>query len=268
MIDRHPDPSEKFESFLGSIIEGFKPHLEKLQEYLRENEEELGPHFKALENATPELVSVLGPYLAPMAKQAELVGVLDDTGWLPFGHAPYHCVEQCGNDADCLDACMSSYYRKHWSEIRRSFEENLDGYHVDDETKAAFHEALQAHEACLYRCVVRSLFPEIERVLRSRMPASDHVGSKQLLQALVGKRSLEEIAEGTFFGFLILEKLYRHLHERVDGNNIAEIEKDFLPNRHAAVHGRVAYADHKHSTNMLVMTDWIFRILPSTEAAC
>ena len=43
-----------------------------------------------------------------------------------------------------------------------------------------------------------------------------------------------------------------------------EVEKDFLPNRHAAAHGRAAYADRKRST--LVMTD--FRILPPADTAC
>ncbi len=264
MTDHRPDLSEIFES----VLEGFKPHLEKLQEYLRENEEELAPHFEALKNAVPELVSVIKPYLALIGKQAELVDALNETGWLPFDHAPYHCMEQSGGDAARLDACMSSYYDKHWSEIRQSFEENLDGYHVDDETKAAFREALQAHEERLYRCVVRSLFPEIERVLRSRMPTPDHMGSKQLLQTLVEMRPLEEIAEGTFFGYLILDRLYRHIYEHVPPNDTTEVEKDFLPNRHAAVHGLVVYADHKHSMNMLVMTDWIFRVLPPADTAC
>ena len=264
MTDHRPDPSEIFES----ILEGFKPHLEKLQQYLRENEEELAPHFKALENAAPELVSLMMPYLAPMAKQMELVDALNDTGWLPFDHAPYHCMERSDGDTARLDACMSSYYREHWSEIRQSFEENLDRYHVDDETKATFREALRAHEAGLYRCVVRSLFPEIERVLRSRMPTPDHMGSKQLLQTLVETRSLEEIAEGTFFGPLILGRSYQHIYGQVDRNNTAEVEKDPLPNRHAAVHGMIAYASHKHSMNMLVMTDSIFRILPSADTAC
>ena len=50
-------------------------------------------------------------------------------------------------------------------------------------------------------------------------------------------------------------------------HNIADVRKDFLPNRHAAVHGLVAYSEHKHSMNMLVMTDCIFQMLPSAESA-
>ena len=95
--------------------------------------------------------------------------------------------------------------------------------------------------------------------------ASDQVGSKQLHQALVGTRPLEEITGGTFFGYLILGRSYQHIYEHVPPSDTAEVEKDFLPNRHAAVHGLVAYAEHKHS--MLVMTDSIFRILPSAEIA-
>ena len=72
------------------------------------------------------------------------------------------------------------------------------------------------------------------------MPASDQAGSQQLLQALVGMKPLEEIAEGTFFRFLILDRLYWHIYEHVPPNDTAEVEKDFLPNRHAAVHGLLA----------------------------
>ena len=33
---------------------------------------------------------------------------------------------------------------------------------------------------------------------------------------------------------------------------------DPVPNRHAALHGRVSYASEKSSLNMLIMTDFIF----------
>ena len=273
MPEHGTDPFQPLESLFEELkphVEKLKPHVEKLSEYLRENKEELGPSFKALEASVPDLVRVLEPYLVPMAKQAELVGILGETGWLPFGHAPYHCMERHGDDAERVDACMSSYYREHWSEIRTSLEENLKACHVDDEARAAFGEALSAHEAGLYRCVCRLLFPEIERMLRSRIPdhiSPDRTGSKQLIETLVGTEFSEKIPEGKFFGFLFLDRLCRRLYERVDRNNVDDVRKDFLPNRHAAVHGLVTYSDHKHSMNMLVMTDCIFQMLPPVESA-
>lgn len=273
MPEHGTDPPRLLESLFEELkphIEELKPHIEKLSEYLRENEEELAPPFKALKAAMPDLARMLGSYLAPMAKQAELVGILGETGWLPFGHAPYHCMEQHGDDAERVDACMSLYYREHWREIRTSLEENLKAYHVDDEARAAFGEALSAHEVGLYRCVCRLLFPEIERMLRSRIPdhiSPDRTGSKQLIEILIGTEFSEKISEGRFFGFLFLGRLCRHLYERVDRNNIADVRKDSLPNRHAAVHGLVAYPEHKHSMNMLVMTDYVFQMLPPAESA-
>lgn len=272
MPEHGTDPSQFFESLFEGLkphIEGLKPHIEKLSEYLRENEEELDPSFKALKAAMPDIARALKPYLAPMGKQAELVGILDETGWLPFGHAPYLCMEQHGGNAERIDACMSSYYREHWPEIRTSLEENLKIYHVDDEARAAFGEALSAHEAGLYRCVCRLLFPEIERMLRSRIPniSPDRTGSKRLIQILFETDFSEKISEGRFFGFFLLDRLFRHLYEKVDQSNVDDVRKDFLPNRHAAVHGLVAYSDHKHSTNMLVMTDYVFQMLPPAESA-
>ena len=38
--------------------------------------------------------------------------------------------------------------------------------------------------------------------------------------------------------------------------------RDPVPNRHAAMHGLVSYSTHKHSMNMLILTDYVFEILP------
>ena len=53
--------------------------------------------------------------------------------------------------------------------MREHIENRLAGYKIDAEAKATFREALDAHESGLHRCVCRVLFPEIERVLFTKL---------------------------------------------------------------------------------------------------
>ena len=64
----------------------------------------------------------------------------------------------------------------------------------------------------------------------------------------------------------MLQRLRTHAYERViTADELARFERDPVPNRHAAMHGRVAYSTRKHSMNMLILTDYVFRILPPLE---
>ena len=65
-----------------------------------------------------------------------------------------------------LQTSLLSYYTDNWGEVRAQLETQLSSYNIDDEAEATFREALDAHEAGLYRCVSRVLFPEFEREFR------------------------------------------------------------------------------------------------------
>ncbi len=68
------------------------------------------------------------------------------------------------------------------------------------------------------------------------------------------------------FDRVMLERIREHAYEQVWTEDERErFEGDPVPNRHAAIHGRVAYSTHKHSMNMLILTDYVFRILPPLE---
>ena len=50
-------------------------------------------------------------------------------------------------------------------------------------------------------------------------------------------------------------------YEQVNDNAI-DLRSIQSPNRHAAMHGLVPYPTHKHSLNMLILADYVFRVLP------
>ena len=59
---------------------------------------------------------------------------------------------------------LLTYYTDNWSEVRTQLETRMSSHEIDDEAKATFREALDAHEAGFYRSVSRVLFPEFERM--------------------------------------------------------------------------------------------------------
>ena len=181
------------------------------------------------------------------------VDALNAVGWLPYHSAPFQYVEECGDDLDLLDRRFSGFYRTQWDEIRDDMELRLAGYHVDAEARATFLEALSAHEAELYRCVCRVLFPEIERMIGAGFQ------SKRLLKELTETGDLADYAFKERFGYVLFGRLVKHVY--VSGKR-KRFQQDPVPNRQAAVHGLASYSTHKHSMNMLILTDYIFQILP------
>ena len=201
-----------------------------------------------------EIADAITPYAEAVLEWGRGVGAFHETGWLPYHSMPFHEIEECGDNRRLLDRRFDEYFRANWREICTDLEQRLEGYHVDDEAKATFREALTAHEEGLYRCVCRVLFPEIERAI-----ALGRVRKKELGQIL-GDRSLGEVVAGERFAYVLFSRLVSHTYEQVRTSR-ARFEQDPLPNRHAAMHGLVSYRTHKNSMNMLLMTDYIFRLL-------
>ena len=229
-------------SQLSTVIQQLAVSLGPLNERLRELAEAWGSYVAKWAELAPRL-----------AEWSRTVDTLNEVGWLPYHSAPFHYVDECGDDLDLLDTRFSEYYRTQWSEIHEDMESRLEGYHIDDEARETFREALAAHEAGLYRCVCRVLFPEIERMIGAGFR------SKRLLEKLTGTGDLADFAFRETFGYVLFGRLVKHVYE---SGRREKFERDPVPNRQAAMHGLVSYSTHKHSMNMLILTDYIFQILP------
>lgn len=241
------------------LAEAAEPVATRLSTVSQQLAASLGPFFDRLR----DLSDAWAPHLAKWAEVAprlaewsRTVDILNEVGWLPYHSAPFHHVDECENDLDLLETRFSEYYHTQWSGIRADMESRLEGYHIDDEARETFREALAAHEAQLYRCVCRVLFPEIERMIGAGYR------SKPLLEKLTGKGDLADYAFRERFGIVLFDRLVEHVYE---SGRREKFERNPVPNRQAAMHGLVSYSTHKHSMNMLILTDYIFQILPQDD---
>ena len=212
-------------------------------------ERSLGPSLQRLK----EWSDASAPHLQAFREWNRTVDALIEVGWLPYHSAPFHFVEECGADLQLLERHFSDFYRTRWSEIRDDIESRLKDYHIDDEARETFREALSAHEAGLYRCVCRVLFPDIERMI-----GLGRVREKEL-EELTGTGDFADFAFREPYDYVLFGRLVKHTYEPVKDRG--RFERDPVPNRHAAMHGLAPYATHKQSMNMLILTGYIFRIL-------
>ncbi len=212
--------------------------------------------FNRLAAMVAETIEPLQPAFKKFHERKQTHDALDNVGWLPHPSVPYRLVEGCGDDLALLDDRIADYYRTRWIEIRDKMTSSLPEYHIDDEARATSREALAAHEAGLYRCVCRLLFPEIERVIDAGHRSGPMI-EKLLASGEQTERDFREL-----FDWVMLERIRKHAYDQVWTEGERErFERDSVPNRHAAMHGLVAYSTHKHSMNMLILTDYVFRIL-------
>lgn len=268
---------DEYAAGLGYDVAAIFKNIRALQEasdrtYVRYAErltEAVTPILTPLSEASRQLGCLLGPFLQRLKKWSDanaphlqafcernrMVDALNEVGWLPYHSAPFHYVEECEDNLALLDKRFSDYYRSQWSDIRDDMMSRLEDYHIDNEAKETFREALAAHEAGYYRCVCRVLFPEIKKVL-----GVERIREKEL-EKLTSTGNLADFAFREPLGLVLFARFVNHAYEQVQTDR-KRFARDPIPNRHAAMHGLVSYSTHKHSMNMLILTDYIFQILP------
>lgn len=214
--------------------------------------------------------------LADEFRAAALADRVNSTGWLPHETTPFSQIATDDTPEE-IDRKLSAYYSENWPAVREVFATRLEKYDLDDEAKNTFREAMDAHEAGLYRCSVRVLFPEIERIAREDIydgkyyePAKedDPDDKRPSITNLTGLRDTVggmplHIVGSVDYGMALYDRMMQHLYKNV-GTTKSKIERyrnDPVPNRHASLHGIVPYKSAKNSINMLVMADFMFHII-------
>ncbi len=189
---------------------------------------------------------------------------------------PLQLIEECADDPARLADSIRRYYRENWVDVRETLIRHIDSYKVDTEAKDAFREALIVHEHGCYRVVPRYLFPEIERVARvelykgtlgkMREPRGKKFEVMGFLQEMAGELPVGEVLPRGYFGLRLFERLTDHLYAHVGNEQRRKrMEADAVPNRHAAVHGLIAYRSFENSLNTVLMTDYVFQIVAAVK---
>jgi len=110
------------------------------------------------------------------------------------------------------------------------------------------------------------LFPEIERVLWVELHGSDwkknRIASQKEFIALV-KTLPVGITLTDPWAYELYKKLSDHIYVECNESNQKRFQS--IPNRHAAVHGRITYSGLKPSINTIIMADYIFALISAAK---
>ena len=239
----------------------------EIDEFVDRLNKSAAPIVQKLSEALQQLAQAIAPHVELVVRYSKFIDSVSATGWLPYHSVPIQFVEESDGNTPLLERRLSAFYEANWDYIRQDIESRLETYRVSEEARATFREALSAHEMGHYRCVCRVLFPEIDRAFRTHFfdDQAGSISSRKMIEKLTNHGSLEDFMPREVYGWILFGRLVEHLYETVDDGNRKMFERDFVPNRHASLHGLVPYSTHKHSVNMVIMADYIFQILTSTS---
>jgi hypothetical protein len=182
---------------------------------------------------------------------------------LPHYTTPFSELENVSSVAAVSDL-LAEHYTKNWDVTKARFLVELETYAVDEDAKSCFREALLCHEARLYRPCVRTLFPEIERVVRDEILEGrlDGIAGLKEFRDAVSFLPAYEITSRSTTSMALYKRLQRHLYAKADQPTLLHaLEKEAVPNRHAALHGLLPYKAQQNSINALIMTDFAFMLV-------
>nr|WP_314434005.1 hypothetical protein [uncultured Brevundimonas sp.] len=209
------------------------------------------------------------PLTEPMRRLSEFMAVhgrrhklLEEAGWLPHYTTPFERLDET-DDAVEIGRMLEAHYVAEWPTVRSAFLEHLARYDIDAEARAVFRLALDLHEQGHYRAVSPLLFPEIERLARIRLHDGQLKGftSQRRLRERAGRLSPGVTEPSGIHGLQLYQRLDDHLYKPVDTIEDVEAARlDPVPNRHAVLHGLIAYGTHQNSLNALIMMDFVFQI--------
>ena len=254
-------PAQDFSRLINERLKPFGDFLNQMDQLLKPIRDASRQIEQNLKPVT-DLISVVGLELLKNEKNKESCL---KTGWLPYYAIPLHYFEECQDNYQMLDVCISGYFKENWNQIRQDIERRISNSNIEKETKDTLNEMFIAHECGLYRSVIRVIFPEIERIIRARIfNDQGYMSSKKMVEKWIDTHELNDLLKKRYH-LALLDKLMNHIYKGVTDSERQNFEVNFCPNRHAAMHGLVIYSTFKHSMNMIIMTDYIFQILPKNS---
>lgn len=272
-------------------LSDFGPVLKATVEFgerIRPISESMGRVAAAAEpfvRAVEPLVRAVEPWIQaaePFLKRWDAAEDLIARGWVPNSTTPFGLVEECADDAVKLQRLLIAHYSDNWREVRERLEASVSSRDIDDEAKAVFREALDAHEHGRYRCVVRLLFPEFERVFRQAFfdGNAGQIKHGRLIEELTGGDEWIAVSDFLFAGIQDVV-LYKYLtgstrrprlsgdrssgytsglYITVDNSNLDHVRLNPIPTRHAVVHGLAVYSSQQSSLNAIFIADYVFAV--------
>jgi hypothetical protein len=199
----------------------------------------------------------------PFVEHAAKLETVAAAGWLPHQTMPFSAIHS-GDAPEAVGILIEEHYRTQWAEAELDLSAQVAALRIDDEAKATFEEALTAHKHGLFRVAPRLLFPELERVSRKelKIPPNEPNVSQRLLRESGWHLPAGLVAPVGFDALRFMEALSEGLYATVQSEDEIQAAKlSPVPNRHAAIHGRVSYATSQTSLNMIFMAAFMFELI-------
>ena len=254
-----------------AFVSDFMPLMEAAGGVFQIRKAMLQPVFRDLEpilERLGELIEAAGPHVEKLVRHQRIEKQFSSSGWLPYYSELIERVEEHGGDAISLDRMISAYYREHWTEIREDIEGRMGMYEIDGEANETLQEVFSAHESGNYRSVCRTLFPEMERLIkRNFFNDVGRIRTGEMIKKLAEHLAEDNILSRQALCLVTIGHHVEHMYAQVDDDNRVRFEQSAIPNRHATLHGLVSYSTHKHSMNMIIMADHLFQLLPPRAVA-
>ena len=117
-----------------------------------------------------DVTKALEPHLLAIIRAVENYKVCEAmkaAGWLPHDVIPTDLLT--GIEApEEIDRVLTDFFTTNWAAVEAELRKRYESVGLDEEALATMDEVLKAHRHGLYRCVCRTVFPEIDRVARIR----------------------------------------------------------------------------------------------------
>ena len=279
------EKSKSAESVALSLGKGLAALTRDLEPVLKRMEE-LAEQARPFIESVQSLAAAAAPFVQAAVlsvKRYDAAESLMARGWVPNSTTPFDLVEKSGDDETALRDALLAHYEDNWHEVRGKLEASVLSRDIDREAKDVFREALDAHERKLYRCVVRLLFPEFERLFRQALFDEEiiRIRHDKMIKKLAGKGSGRDISDFIFggiydltlFGYLTdgKEKLRTSsghsnssapaytpgLYADVNKKNFEHAKLNPIPTRHAVAHGLLDYSSAQNSLNAIFIADYV-----------
>ena len=282
MSGANEEKSAALSETLQALANGLTAIARQVEPILSELAKQIEPLTRYLTTAAPHMLA-----MARGMERWDTAESLLKRGWVPNLTTPFDLVTACGDDDAKLQAELLAFYTDNWGEVRTQLEARLSSHDIDDEARAVFREALDAHEAGLYRSVSRLLFPEFERVFRAALfdGRAGPIPYDKFLTKLTGEEVGLDLGDFLLAGIQDMV-LFNYLTESASGaatldtdscsappeyvpglavgvydTNVERVRQNPIPTRHAVAHGLVPYSSRQNSLNALIIADYVFAVV-------
>jgi hypothetical protein len=211
----------------------------------------------------PNLLEAVNAAVRPLASLAPAFTLMRQIDTLSKAHWIAHPIlpvsELVGEETDPeqVGVRVADYVEQHQELIYQALDRRFANHDAEDDTKAFARELIEAHRRGLYRLIVPTVFPEIERCARVTLGLGAGKNSAlvfDLLNKKLGDLPISKI--GSLFAMSALFLLHNYFYKSFRSDSEADSFKSMI-HRHGSQHGLLRYNESRDCLNAIFLFDFI-----------